>query len=542
MKKLKKLPLGIQSFRKIVEGGYIYVDKTQYIYDIINEASFYFLSRPMRFGKSLFIDTLSEAFSGDRELFKGLSLCDSDYSFENHPVLRLDMSKIANRTPELLENSLTAALGSKIKEEGLDINEGAPSDMLMNLIESLHKKYGKGVVVLIDEYDKPILDRLGSPEIADANRDIIRGFYGILKPMDPCLRLTFITGVSKFTKTSIFSEMNNLYDITLTEAYSNICGIPVEDLGRHFGEHIEALASLKSLSHIDSVHDEILKWYDGYSWNGEARVINPFSLLSFLMQKRFSSFWYSSGTPKFLMELIKSRPEGYANLKNLEIGEWSLDKFDIHKMEVEPLLFQTGYLTVKEILPKEMPSVYVTDIPNFEVRLAFNLHILADFTEAGSTLAESAHRKIREALKAGELQDMLVLLRALFASIPYQLHMRNEAYYHSIFLALMSSLGFETHAEVQTARGRIDAVLEMGDKIYVIEFKYADCAPDAAPEARQALFEKTLGEGMRQIKGGGYADKYAGSGKVVYQAAFAFLGRDEIEMRVEKIDGVGSLA
>ena len=532
---MKKMPLGIQNFREIIHGGYVYADKTQFVYSLTNDAKYYFLSRPRRFGKSLLLDTIGEAFSGDKELFKGLWIYNSDFGFEKHPVLRLDMSRTATESPETLKASLLTVLGETADGEGLDVAGSAPSDFFQFLIKGLHDKYGQRVVVLIDEYDKPILDRLSDIDVAEANRDVLRGFYGILKPMDQYLRMTFITGVTKFTKTSIFSELNNLFDITLTERYANICGIEVGDLEKYFGGHIAHLSSRSDLGRHGNLHDEILAWYDGYSWDGKTRVINPFSLLSFFKQERFSSFWYSSGTPKFLMDLIKGRPRGYADLRNLEIGEWALDTFDIRRIEVEPLLFQTGYLTVKDVLTKWAPPSYLLVIPNFEVRQAFNLHVLAEFTESGAVFAESAHKRIRQALDDGDLQGVVVALKSLFASIPYELHIGKEAYYHSIFYAIMNLFGFDIAAEVSVSGGRIDATLELQDKAYVIEFKYEGCEPDASPEHKQALSAKALDDGIKQIKDRGYADKYAGSGKTVHLAAFAFLGRDEIGMRSEVI-------
>ena len=530
---MKRLPLGIQNFRKIVENDYVYVDKTQFIFSLINDSSYYFLSRPRRFGKSLLLDTIAEAFGGDRELFKGLYIYDSGYGFEKHPVLRLDMSNIANETPEMLKNSLSTALRKHANDEKLGIMGDAPSDMFKTLIEALYKKYDKRVLVLIDEYDKPILDRLSNADTVEANRDVLRGFYGVLKSMDPFLRLTFITGITKFTKTSVFSGLNNLRDITLSEKYAGICGIAVEDLDGYFSEHITNIAESGKMGGYGDIRDKILSWYDGYSWNGTNRVINPFSLLSFFSDERFSGYWYASGTPKFLLDLIKTRPRGYTDLKNLKIGEWSLDTFDVRRMEVEPLLFQTGYLTVKEILPDPEPPVYLLDTPNYEVRMAFNLHLMAEFTESGASFAESSYREIRAALETGNLRNMLSTLRALFASIPYQLHISKEAYYHSIFYAIMNLLGFDIDAEVSVSGGSIDATLELGDKAYVIEFKYKDCSPDVSPEDKRKLFDKALEEGMKQIEDRGYASKYEGSGKTVYRAAFAFLGRDDIEMALQ---------
>ena len=311
---MKKLPLGIQNFKEIATGGYVYVDKTQQIYNLVNSAKYNFLSRPRRFGKSLLLDTIGEVFGGEKELFKGLWIYDSDYEFPKHPVIRLDMSGIANETPEIMKESIASELRRRIRDENLNITENIPSEIFKHMIDNLYKKYNKRVVVLIDEYDKPILDHLNNIEIADANRQVLRGFYGILKSMDPYLRFTFITGVTKFTKTSIFSGLNNLNDITMLEAYANICGIPVNSLDEYFSEYIERLTPHKRFILCDNIKDEILAWYDGYSWDGETKLLNPFSLLNFLNQERFAAFWYASGTPGFLPDMIKKRPESYTNL------------------------------------------------------------------------------------------------------------------------------------------------------------------------------------------------------------------------------------
>ena len=529
---LKKLPLGIQNFRELIKGDYVYVDKTQYIYDLIHRAKYFFLSRPRRFGKSLLLDTISEVFGGDKELFKNLFIYDTDYNFTKHPVLRLDMSNIANETPETLKNELSIELRRRIVIEEFDFDYEMPSTIFKTLIEALYRKYDQRVVVLIDEYDKPILDHLDNMEIAEANRAVLKGFYGILKSMDPFLRLTFITGVSKFTKTSIFSEMNNLFDITLTRKYSNICGITAEDLDEYFSAHIADLSSLDEFGDYNSIRNDILAWYDGYSWDGKTRVINPFSLLSFFSQERFSSFWYSSGTPTFLIKLIKEKPSSFLALRDLEMTERAMDTVDISKMSLAPLLFQAGYLTVSEIRDFA-PQSYLLRMPNFEVTEAFNLNIVAELTESEEYFVETTYRKIKDSLRKGDMHDMLNLLKALFASIPYQLHVNREAYYHSIFFAILTVLGFDTSAEVQTSNGRIDAVLELDDIIYIMEFKYRDCPPETPPDIKQKAFEDALDEGLGQIKDRGYYKKYTCKGKKVYQVAFAFLGRDDIEMKME---------
>ena len=531
---MKKLPVGIQSFKDIIVDNYVYVDKTQYVYSLISGVKYYFLSRPRRFGKSLLLDTIGEVFKGDKELFAGLWIHGSDYGFEKHPVIRLDMSNISNATPEIFNMSIAAELRKRIAEEGLVISCEIPSDMFKSLIEGLYKKYNKRVVVLIDEYDKPILDHITDVEKAEANRAALRGFYGVLKSMDPYLRLTFITGVTKFAKTSIFSGLNNLSDITLDEDYANICGITIDDLDKYFGEHIKHLSITKK-TESNILRDEILKWYDGYSWDGEVKLINPFSLLSFLTKKRLSGFWYSTGSPNFLTDLIKEKPAAYTNLKNLIFSEEMLDYVNIDRISVEPLLFQTGYLTVQEVITDSDGVSYRLRIPNFEVKRAFNIHVLSAMTENDDVDTGNARREMLEALLRGDLQKTLDLLRGLFASIPYELHVDVEAYYHSIFYAVMNVLGFDIDAEVSVSKGRIDAALELADKVYVMEFKYKGCPPGAGPEEKKKIFDDALDEGMAQIKGRGYHEKYAGSGKTVYLAAFAFLGRSDIEMSLETV-------
>jgi hypothetical protein len=440
------------------------------------------------------------------------------------------MSKISNKTPEILEKSLSEELQKRILSEGINVASEIPSGIFNSLIEALYNKYQQRVVVLIDEYDKPILDHLTNIETAEANRQVLRGFYGILKSMDPYLRLTFITGVSKFTKTSIFSGLNNLRDITLSKNYANICGIALEDLDKYFTEHISHISTLEGFLRNSDLQSDILAWYDGYSWDGKTRVINPYSLLNFLREEKFADYWYASGTPKFLIDLIKKDPEIFINLQGLIMAEYMLDSAEFEALEAEPLLFQTGYLTIKEILPSAGAADYLLRIPNYEVREAFNLHIVAAFTGKSQVRVKQSKTQIAKALKCGDLAELLETQKGLFAAIPYQLHINREAYYHSIFYAVMNVLGFDVEAEVSSAKGRVDAVLKLSDKVYVMEFKYIDCEPSITNEEKKELFAKALREGLGQIEERGYGKKYLGSGKEIYQVAFAFLGPDDIEM------------
>ena len=530
---MKRLPLGIQNFKEIIKDDYIYIDKTQYIYNLLNDAKYYFLSRPRRFGKSLLLDTIAEVFGGDKELFIGLWIYNSDFSFKKHPVVRIDMSGISNNTPEILEDSLTFYLKICYEEENFVYEDNTAANAFMKLIRLLHNKYNERVVVLIDEYDKPILDHINDIETANGNRQVLRGFYGILKSIGQYLRFAFITGVTKFTKASIFSGLNNLKDITMSKDYAGICGIPTGSLGEYFYEYIELLKTNEAFKQCDSIPDKIFAWYDGYSWDGQSRLLNPFSLLNFFFDREFGSYWYETGTPWFLIDMIKKKPESYISLKNLKITKKMLDTFDIEKFELEPLLFQTGYLTVKEInKTKDIPA-YILDMPNFEVRDAFSMQIFSALTESGVIRTGQAQMEIGSALESGDLQKMLDILRGLFASIPYELHVNEEAYYHSIFYAAMTLLGFDMDVEVSTARGRVDAVLELDDKAYIMEFKYVKCPPDANDGEKKMLSGAALDNAMDQINARGYGDKYKGSGKAVYKAVFAFLGRDEIELRIE---------
>jgi hypothetical protein len=306
----------------------------------------------------------------------------------------------------------------------------------------------------------------------------------------------------------------------------------VEDLDRHFGEHMEELSSLPYFQQFENLHDEILGMYDGYSWDGVTRMFNPFSLLSFFTLKNFGYFWYGTGSPGLLVDLIRKDPETYT-----DIGEYTLrtgaldDALGIDVIQTVPLMFQTGYLTVDEAMdgPRRAWSLKV---PNLEVREAFNAHLLAAVTSGRGKIMQSLSQDIKKALQDGDLDRMLTLMKSIFASIPYELHMSNESYYHTIFYIIMSYLGFEIDAEVSTSRGRIDAVLELADCVYVFEFKYVDCKKDANARMKRRLSNKALKEGEKQIRDRGYADRFMGRDRKVVRAAFAFLGRDEIVMKV----------
>jgi hypothetical protein len=358
---MKRLPIGIQSFKSIREEDYYYVDKTPFVRLIAESGKYFFLSRPRRFGKSLFLDTLKEAFSGNRELFKGLYLYDNWDWEKKHPVIKISFGFGVSKSPEDLIQNIFFQL--RLNQNNLDVecNETSSySNCLYELILKASEKYGEKVVILIDEYDKPILDRIEEVEIARENREILKDFYSVLKDANPYLKLVFITGVSRFSKVSIFSGLNQLQDITLSPRFATICGYTQEEFEDVFEDRI---------SDVDL--EEVRRWYNGYSWLGEP-VYNPFDILLFLDKKTFRPYWFETGTPTFLIKLFQKHRYFLPGLENLEVGEELLSNLDIVFIFPENLLFQNGYLTIKESYQIAGKNYYVLSYPNFELRVSFN--------------------------------------------------------------------------------------------------------------------------------------------------------------------------
>jgi hypothetical protein len=371
---MKKLPVGIQTFREIIEGGYVYADKTGYVYDLIQNGKYYFLSRPRRFGKSLLIDTIAEVFSGDQALFEGLAIASTDFAFDHHPVIHVDMTQMSIGSASELKESLVDYLSKTAKAEGVKLSNTLPPDMFRDLIESLHAKYGKKLVVLIDEYDKPIIDHIAEPEKAHANREVLGNFYGILKGQDANLRFAMLTGVSKFAKLSLFSKLNNLTDLTLWDRYTGICGFTEAEFDGLFAEHMVAYRETMRArgdpggdKNLAQIRQDVFDWYDGFSWDGVTKVFNPFSLLSFFKKSEYSPYWYSTGTPTFLAAHFDKHPDEYATIQEAEVTERTLDSHDIENAPLVSLLFQTGFLTVRRKDRLKRPPVFSLGFPNIEV-------------------------------------------------------------------------------------------------------------------------------------------------------------------------------
>ncbi|MDR1042533.1 MAG: ATP-binding protein [Clostridiales Family XIII bacterium] len=548
---MKKLPVGIQTFRQMIEEDYVYADKTECIYNLIQGGKYFFLSRPRRFGKSLLVDTMAELFSGERSLFNGLWIDRSDYDFKRYPVIRLDMTQVNLESAKTMDDSILLQLKQTAEKESVDVMQENPVDFFTILIERLREKYGERVCVLIDEYDKPVIDFITDPARAEKNRERLGNIYGVLKGQDANLRFVFLTGVSKFTKLSLFSKLNNLMDLTLTDAYAGICGFTEQEFDALFQEHLEAYREVSREygrrdgdKELTEIRENIFDWYDGYTWDGRTRVFNPFSLLSFFQNNKYKAYWYSTGIPTFLMDVFKEHPQEYVDIQDKTITETLLDSHDIERAPLVSLLFQTGFLTVTNASDSAPPK-YSLAFPNTEVALSFGQMFLNAVADVPDPFSISFVNEMSDALDAGEPERLEAPLNGLFASIPYQLHIPRESFYQSIFLAVMQFLGFRVLGEISVAEGRIDGVLDrMNGKSYVIEFKYAKTVDREEPATNETfedaevridnLLDAGISEAFRQIERRGYADRYAGSRREVYKVAASVCGAGHTRIKVVK--------
>jgi len=486
---MRYLPADVSSFELLRTGNYIYIDKTEYIYKLFQAgARHFFLSRPRRFGKTLIISALKELFLGNRELFKGLWIDTSDWKWEKHPVIHLDFGTIGHSNAEAFRINLAWILDKRADEYGID-TKSAPSveTKLLLFIEELSKKFGvNSVVVLIDEYDKPILDHLKDIEQAKAQRDVLKSFYDVLKGLDQHLRAIFITGVTKFAKTSLFSGLNNLNDITIDPKSANLLGYTEQEITTSFTEYLEALAN-DNKSTPEIILHEMKTWYNGYQFSEQPlKVYNPFSVIYCLEKKKFANYWYESGTPTFLVNLLRSQYQGLEEIKDVEIGADNLGSFDIENIPLVPLLFQTGYLTLAHY--NEATKKYKLSYPNFEIEESFKKFLISSLAHVTSIMVDTSLTKLINALKAQDLASLCKILQTLFAQIPYTLHIEQESYYHSLFQFLMSLLALEAHSEVITNRGIVDTVMSIDNILYIFELKLNKKATHALKQIRDKKY------------------------------------------------------
>ena len=504
------LPTGIQSFRKLREGNCYYVDKTGYLLRLVSEGAYFLLSRPRRFGKSLFLDTLKELFEGSRELFKGLRIYERwDWSVR-HPVVRLDFSDGDFTQPGGLQASLSEQLGAIERSTATErFSETAPG-RLRDLLAALHRRGGQRVAVLVDEYDKPILDALRTEDLARANRNALRALYSVIKSCDAHIRFCFLTGVSKFSKVNLFSGLNNLVDITLEPAYSTVCGYTESDLDEVFGPQLKGLN-----------RERIRSWYYGYSWGGEEKVYNPFDLLLLFRKREFEPSWFETGTPTFLVEMLWKRRIPTATLDGMLASSRLLGSFDVGRISTEALLFQSGYLTVQGLEQQAGLKRYRLGYPNREVRQGLNLALLDTLT--GEDCKREEHSRALDAmLKAGDIKGLESTVQAMFSTIPSDGHRRIqidrfEGYYASVFYAYFAGLGVDVTLEDSSSRGRLDMAVRAGGRVYLFEFK--------------VLEQAVPGAALAQLKAKRYADKYRHLDVPVHLVGVEF------SMKTRNVDG-----
>ena len=507
---LKKLPIGIQTFSEIRTKNYIYIDKTKEAYDLIESGiKYYFLSRPRRFGKSLFLDTLQDIFEARKELFEGLYIYDKWNWDEKYPVIKIDWNSKLQTIDDL---------NQKLKETLLDnqdrLDVKCPNDISLHicferLIKETYKKYNTQVVVLIDEYDKPILDVIDNITQAKEHREYIKGLYSILKGCEQYIKFCFLTGVTKFSKASIFSGLNMIDDISLDEEYGNICGYTQEDIDTTFQPYLNG---------VDL--EKFKNYYNGYNFLKDP-VYNPFDTLQFISKKfKYKNYWFESGTPTYLIKLIKENNYFLPKLSNVVLGEELMSSFDIENIDLEVLLYQSGYLTIDEVVEEHIGMLsnykYKLKLPNIEVKSSFNTFILEYIYKYNNDL--NINKNIYKSLYDANLNSFKDTLVSLFASIPYNNYTKNdiskyEGFYASIVYVYLQSLGLDIIGEDVTNLGRIDLTIKINDIIYILEFKIGDS------------------DALEQIKAKNYAQKYLDEQKDIYLVGINF---DEKERNINK--------
>ncbi|MBC8185891.1 ATP-binding protein [candidate division KSB1 bacterium] len=522
----KFLPLGIQDFQDMIERNFIYVDKTKDIHELVRAPkAFYFLSRPRRFGKSLLVSTLGYLFEGRQDLFKGLWIAEqTNWQWENHPVVKVDFNGINSKTPSLLEKSLENLVIAIGKKYQISLQSIMIPDSFVELIIKLQEKYRKDVIVLIDEYDKPLINHLGKSEndlkIAKENRDVLKQFFGVLKEQDVsgALRMVFITGVSRFSRVSIFSDLNNLDDLSMQPQFSGMLGYTEDEMEKYFQYYIRKISGTQTIPY-EQCKDQLQTWYNGYQFTHKGKkVYNPFSVLNALKKAEFKNYWFETGTPSFLVNLIKENNYPIPEIENLNLHEHSFTTYDLDNLRLEALLFQTGYITIK----KFDGIFYSLGYPNQEVKTSFTDYIYSSLVEIRSPSLKDRYRLIAVFLQQQKIEEFIDVVNSILASIPYtHIARQDESYYHTIFYLMVSAAGVLVQTEVLTSIGRIDIAAEFPDKVYIIELK---C-------------NQTADQAIKQIKEKKYSNKYKALDRDIYLIGINFdtSERAVTDWKLEKI-------
>jgi hypothetical protein len=500
----KELNTSIYTFRDVTNLNCMYVDKTEDIYKLVSKSKGqFFLSRPRRFGKSLTISTLESIFFGEKELFKGLYIYNQEYDWKKYPVIRLALNQLSSSTAEELEKKLSMAMDRIAKKSEISLLSEDASSKFGELIQELYDAHAP-VVILIDEYDKPILDNILESECVSEIRTLLKKFYGIIKASEEYLRFTFITGVSKFTQVSIFSDLNNLTDITLNPEFATICGFTQAECEHYFAEWIDENAVKNGMTR-DEYLAKIKETYDGIRFTEkEQSVYNPVSFTKAMDEGRFEHYWFETGTPTFLLKLLKERlyddPKAMRTIMDFErmvLASSDFSSYEVDRLKVEPLLFQTGYLTIIDYDPDSM--LYTLGYPNKEVRSAFVKRLSDYFTPVAEEQVMSLVEEIRAGFLNNDMDKVFYVLNVFYSKIDNTIKIKQEKYYQTVFYILFTLLGYRIKAEVNTNKGRMDAVIKTDKIIYIFEFK----------------LNKTPKEAIEQIKQREYYQKYLLENKTI---------------------------
>ena len=492
---LQNLPIGVQDFEKLRRENYLYVDKTALVYRLATTGNCYFLSRPRRFGKSLLLSTLKAYFLGKKELFHGLAIESLESDWKEHPVLYLDLNSENFKSLKVLNQVLNENLCEWETVYGSNPAEVGLARRFQGVIRRAYEKTGRQVVILVDEYEKPLLEAIEKPKLQDSFRKTLRGFYSVLKSMDACIRFALLTGVTKFGHLSIFSSLNNLEDISLDRQYYDICGIDNESLHGVLRPYIELFAEEKKMT-VDEVYAEAERRYDGYHFAPDTPgMYNPFSVLNALKKRDFGSFWFSTGTPSYLVTMLKNHDYNLERLTTEEVTAGVLSAIDSD--DPVPLFFQSGYLTIKGYDP-EFCS-YSLGFPNEEVREGFFRYLMPSYVPKEVSNSSFQIMNFVKELRSGRVDDFMTRLKSFLAESPYLLVRELENHYQNVLYILCNLCGLYTRAEYHTSQGRIDMTIETDNYVYIFEFK----------------FDKTAKEALQQIKDNNYALPFQASGKKI---------------------------
>ena len=484
-----KLPIGIQDFEKIRTGGYLYIDKTEHVYRLASEGSYYFLSRPRRFGKSLLLSTIKSLFLGKRELFKGLAIDQKeDWDWAVHPVLHLDLNTEKYDSKEKLEGKLNSFLSENEKLYGREEWENTFGIRFEGIIKRAYEKTGQRVVILVDEYDKPLLQAIGNRELQDEYRGTLKGFYGALKSMDGCIKFAMLTGVTKFGKVSVFSDLNNLRDISIDYDFHSICGITEQELLSYFPTQIDALAERSKLTREECI-EKLRRMYDGYHFDEDSPgMYNPFSVLNTFQTRKFGSYWFETGTPTYLVELLRRHYYDLEEMATSEVTSDVINSIDAESTNPIPVIYQSGYLTIKGY--KSEFKKYILGFPNEEVAEGFIKYLAPFYLDNREQRSVFDIEKFTSDVREGKPEQFLSRMKSLFASAPYDsVKGDKENHFQNMMWVVFKMMGFYSQTEYHTSDGRIDLLVETPQYRYIMEFKLDGTAEEALQQIKDKNYQ-----------------------------------------------------